>query len=256
MVRRFRSESPVDQTFCLDLAMGEAPDGHLDRAIAALASQARAALAAGDRVGLVAFDERIRAHVPPGDRHKHLGRLIDELLALRSRPDDSTLGDAEAIAAVAWYLSWEEGCSLRVAPPRLDSPRWSDLVAGPSGDLYEGTELDRRVLAILAREAPGELRVAPQRIDRVRALIRARGIETPPRGPLDSVARLRALDEAVRLADRPRRGTIVLWTDLDVDLVARRPSVKRARSRHRLTLAPAAGGRPPGGVGAARPRAA
>jgi uncharacterized protein (DUF58 family) len=231
MVRRFQTETPVDHCLCLDLAMR--PQRALDRAIGELCAYARAALVRGDRVGLVLFYDRVRAEVPPGESVRHMRHLLDVLLRARSEPDDAMLSDAEAVAAAARYLSWQEGAELRVTAPALDSARWAELGVGPSGELYDVKEIDRLASAILAREAPARLAAAPRDIDRTRLLLRVRGVEMPPRDapPLD--ARLVALEAALRLAEREARCRISLWTDLDTARLAHLPAMRRAR-RHGL----------------------
>jgi len=237
MVRRFQSETPTDHTLCLDLAMnpGAAGKQPLDRAIHELYGYARAALQDGDRVGLVLFSDRVREEIEPGEGSRQLRRLTDALLRARSEPDDATITDGEAIAAAAGYLLWQEGAALRVAPPPLDSTRWEDLLAGPSGDLYDALEMDRRMRGILAREAPAALAAASSPIDRARLLVRARGIETPHRAPPPPDARLRGLQAALDLTGR-RHGRIALYTDLPNAALARLPAVRRARQRHGLAL--------------------
>lgn len=66
----------------------------LDHVLEAALRLARSCLAQGDAVGLCAFDEQVRAFVPPAKGAGHLARLVDSTGPLRARLVESDYGEA------------------------------------------------------------------------------------------------------------------------------------------------------------------
>jgi uncharacterized protein (DUF58 family) len=88
----------------------------------------RIGLEEGDRVGLVGFDERPLAHVPPGDGPTQMMRLYDALLSLTEVVDvDFTeLDDDDVVRMVVRYLRHQDG---RDFTHRRDGRRTVDVPA-------------------------------------------------------------------------------------------------------------------------------
>src|SRR3990167_4704578 len=118
-------------------ALGRTP---LDWAGDSTAALAKAPVANGDRVGLVAFDTRVLAEVAPDTGHHHYLQLVDRVLDTRSVVDDdlTDVTAGELVALVARYLAHQEAIDVRVRhPPPLDDGRWTSIQAGPDGQLYD-----------------------------------------------------------------------------------------------------------------------
>ncbi|MGH0032746.1 MAG: DUF58 domain-containing protein [Myxococcota bacterium] len=84
-VKRFREERDQSLSFALDVSasmrFGSVGNDKAGTAAHALALLAAAAAHAGDRVGLVAFDERVRALLPPARGVVHGWRMVHTALA-------------------------------------------------------------------------------------------------------------------------------------------------------------------------------
>jgi len=208
-------EREVQETRCLVLDVsgtmrGGAPGRRkLDFAIEAAAAEARRALDAGDRVGLITVDGRILAHVPPGEGPAQLLRIYDALVAATEVVDHdlTDLDDDELLATVARYVRQQDGIDFG-APER------------PSGWDTEGlfAHVSRSLAGEPGREAARLEIHAPSPISALlRRFCRARGIPLPyradPRDGAKSPGLAAALREAAGHARAPR--TLVVVTDFD-----------------------------------------
>ena len=255
MVRELDRDTPVTHYLLLDLAgtmrEGEPGRTRLDRAVELGCAWARAALEAGDRVGLVTYERRVHAHLAPGGGPVARARIVERLMEALAPIDEelTDLTDGELVAAVARYLRHQEGVDVRVAgAPAIDDPAWGHIATGPRGELYDLARLAGAIAPTVAGGGEGEM-------ERVRAFCRARGIELPPRRTSEAGARARGLAAAVELAARGR-GTqrLVLISDLeelgdDLGAVARALGMGRRRGHRVVCLAPSVP--PPGFEGEA-----
>lgn len=208
-------EREVQETRCLVLDVsgtmrGGAPGRRkLDFAIEAAAAEARRALDAGDRVGLVTVDGRILAHVPPGEGSAHLLRVYDALVAATEVVDHdlTDLDDDELLATVARYVRQQDGIDFG-APER------------PSGWDTEGlfAHVSRSLAGEPVREAARPEIHAPSPVSALlRRFCRVRGIPLPYRADPRDGAKAPGLAAAVREAAGHARAprTLVVVTDFD-----------------------------------------
>src|SRR5262249_32524891 len=72
----------------------------LDYAVDAALALAYAALACGDRVGMVAFDEAVRGHLAPRAHRHHLGLFIEFLRTVQPRPGEANYRELLSSLAV------------------------------------------------------------------------------------------------------------------------------------------------------------
>ncbi|MFN0245776.1 MAG: DUF58 domain-containing protein [Kofleriaceae bacterium] len=232
MVRDLENEIVTTHMVLLDVGcgmrtgqLGKTP---LDWASDSAAALAKASVANSDRVGLVAFDTRPIAELPPDTGHHHYLQLVDRLLDSRSIVDedltDVTAG--ELVALVARYLAHQEAIDVRVkvAPP-LDDGRWSSIQAGPDGQLYDVAatgRLCRRLIDLMLGEKKDKPRakLAPvveldPQLAPLRQFCRLRGIELPYRNSWEHGRRAAGLARAVeRAVTHGRPDVVVLISDL------------------------------------------
>jgi uncharacterized protein (DUF58 family) len=253
MVRDLENEIVTTHVALVDVgagmrtgSLGRTP---LDWACDATAALARAALGNSDRIGLVAFDTRAMVELPPDTGHHHYLQIIDRLLDTRGTVDadltDVTAG--ELVALVARYLAHQEAIDVRIKlPPPLDDPRWSQIQAGPDGQLYDvaatGRMCKRLIEVILGRpEARGSDKKirAPHVVEEdaqlmpLRQLCRLRGIELPYRSSWEHGRRAAGFAAAVeRVVANGRPDVVVLMSDL-AGLGEDDPRTKRALARLR-----------------------
>src|SRR3954470_538196 len=160
MVRDLENEIVTTHIAVIDLVggmrTGTTVRAALDWASDSVAALARAAIGNGDRIGLVGFDTRTVAELPPDTGYLHYLQLADKLLEMRAAVDedltDVTAG--ELVALVARYLAHQEAIDVRVkiAPP-LDDARWTAIQAGPDGQLYDVAatgRLCKRLLEVMS----------------------------------------------------------------------------------------------------------
>jgi uncharacterized protein (DUF58 family) len=201
----------------------------LDWASDCVAALAKAAVGNGDRIGMVGFDTRTVAELPPDTGNHHFLQLVDKLLDVRAVVDedltDVTAG--ELVALVARYLAHQEAIDVRLklAPP-LDDPRWSTIQAGPDGQLYDvaaTARLCRRLIdTMLGNERTKDKRVRAQpvvesdsQLAPLRQLCRLRGIELPYRPSWEHGKRAAGLVAAVeRAVSGSRPDVVILISDL------------------------------------------
>src|SRR5262245_58411349 len=93
-VKRFRAERDQTLLFALDcsasMRFGSGARSKAGTAAHALALLAAAAGRAGDRLGLVAFDERVRSVVPPARGVAHGRRIVETALACAAQSAEAT----------------------------------------------------------------------------------------------------------------------------------------------------------------------
>jgi uncharacterized protein (DUF58 family) len=196
----------------------------LDWASDSVAALAKAAIANGDRIGVVGFDTRTVAELAPDTGYHHYLQLVDKLLDVRSVVDedltDVTAG--ELVALVARYLAHQEAVDVRVkiAPP-LDDARWTSIQAGPDGQLYDvaatGRLCRRLIDMMLGNEKGKDKRARAQPIIEpdgqlapLRQLCRLRGIELPYRPSWEHGKRAAGLAAAVERAVAGGRPDMVI----------------------------------------------
>lgn len=208
LVREFESEVRLTLTVLLDVspsmrrgAPGATP---LDRAVDVVVRLARPLLAAGDRVGLVTFDQRPVHRVLPAGGRPQLHALLRPLLEVwHAVESDLTEGDAQDVAErAALHIRYQEGLEVRDPPGGDVDPGRLDLV------VRQALLLQRARVVALGRR-PGEL--APDRDDdRVRLFCRLAGVHLDYRRREAPTDLERGLVAALELATRATRGPAVL----------------------------------------------
>ena len=254
MVRDLDRETMVTHHLLVDVGpsmrSGAPGSTRLDYAIDLASSYARAALEAGDRVGLLTYDGRIVAEVKPNDGPVHRLRLYEPLLAATRPVDDdlTEVTDSELVAQVARYLVHQEGLDARLLrTPPIDDPAWAHLAATPTGELYDLRVVLAAVdaaLKPLGRLPPA--RAATPELERLRQYCLQRGIELPTRRTGEAGRRARGLKDALERAAAGRGAQrILVISDLD-GLERGLPDVQRAvrlarrRGHHLVCAAPSA----------------
>jgi uncharacterized protein (DUF58 family) len=234
MVRDLENEIVTTHVVLVDVGagmrsgtLGRTP---LDWACDATAGLAKAAVSNGDRIGLVGYDTRPVVELPFDTGHHHYLQLVDRLLDTRNTVDadhtDVTAG--ELVALVARYLAHQEAIDVRIkiAPP-LDDARWSQIQAGPDGQLYDVAatgRLCRRLIDLIVGK-PDADRDPKVRLPAVvdddlqlrplRQLCRLRGIELPYRASWEHGRRAAGFAGAVERAVANGRPDIaVILSDL------------------------------------------
>jgi uncharacterized protein (DUF58 family) len=211
-VKRFREER--DQTLILlldvsaSMAFGTAGRSKAELAATTAALLAAAAGASRDRVGLVAFSDRIEAELPPGRGEAHAWRLVGAALSRADQARGGT-GLAPALARVRAYArhraivvvlsDFRDAADTRAA--FLQVSRHHDLVAAVVSDPREETLPASGPLRLADPERPGRRLVIDAGSPRARALY-----ETACR------VRKHALERRLR-----RDGADVVWLRSDRD---------------------------------------
>jgi len=213
-VKRFRAERNQTLCFALDVSgsmrFGSTGASKLGAAVHALALLAAAAARVGDRTALVAFDDRLRASVPPGRGAAHAQRVVEAAAGTLAAPGGTTrleLG-LRALAAAARQRSVLVLLSDCLDPALLDPEagaarelarlaRRHDLVAACVSDPRE-----------LELAAAGALRVADPEHPGSRFLLASSSHRARRRYREAAAARRAALAAALR-----RAGADLLWLD-------------------------------------------
>lgn len=229
MVRDLENEIVTTHVVMLDVGatmrlgpLGRAP---IDWGCDAATALAKAAIGNSDRVGLIGFDTRTLCEIAVDTGHHHYLQIIDRVLDLRSVVDadltDVTSG--ELVALVARYLAHQEAIDVRIkiAPP-LDDPRWSQIQAGPDGQLYDvaatGRLCKRLIDVMVGKDKKGKQPAIVEEDPQLRPLrqfCRMRGIELPYRGTWEHGKRAHGFATAVeRAVAHGRPDVVVLLSDL------------------------------------------
>lgn len=229
MVRDLENEIVTTHMVMLDVGstMRQGPLGRapIDWACDAAAALAKAAISNSDRVGLVGFDTRPLIELGVDTGHHHYLQLIDRLLDVRTVVDadltDVTSG--ELVALVARYLAHQEAIDVRIkiAPP-LDDPRWTQIQAGPDGQLYDvaatGRLCKRLIDVMIGKDKKGKVPPVVEEDAQLRPLrqfCRLRGIELPYRSSWEHGKRAEGFAATVeRAVAHGRPDVVVLLSDL------------------------------------------
>jgi uncharacterized protein (DUF58 family) len=232
MVRDLENEIVATHVVALDVGgtmRGGGVRAPLDWAVDAASAMARAALASGDRVGLVSWDTRVYNELRPGSGHHHWLQLVDRLLDGFSVVDEdlTDVGAGELVAAVARYLAHQEAfdARLRYAPPLDDAVRWGQIQAGPDGQLYDLAAMNRMIAKLLEAMGGADRRTlapswwwsrvhlaadADPQLAPLRLFCRLRGIELPYRREVEMGRRAAGFAAAVERAVADGRPDAVL----------------------------------------------
>jgi uncharacterized protein (DUF58 family) len=200
MVRELESEIVMRHRVIVDASatMREGRPGRskLDTALALAAAQARAALAAGDQVGLSAFDGRLLFDVPTCGGRRHLATLLDHLLELPAPVDEdlTDVADGDLVGQVVDYLRHQEGVDFRVsrsegrrAALQIDDTGLPSggLMLDPAGYYHDLDALGQHLRTLLGgrslrkTSAKTEVHASTRLLMDLRRFARHRGIELP-----------------------------------------------------------------------------
>ena len=257
MVRDLENEIVATHVFVVDVGASmrgaELGRGPLDWAVDAASAMGRAALDAGDRAGLVAWDTRVYAEVRPGSGHHHWLQMVDRLLDAFSVVDEdlTDVTPGELVTAVARYLAHQEAfdARVRIAPALDDMARWQQIQAGPDGQLYDVAAMNRVIAKLLEAMGGGEGRrsLAPQwwwsrvhlaedgdpQLAPLRLFARLRGIELPYRRDHEMGRRAAGFEAAIeRAVAEGRPDGVIILSDL-VGLLEDEARTGRALARAR-----------------------
>ena len=191
IARTFEAERAWNVVLLLDAGrlMG-APVGDLtklDVAVNAALLVAHIGARQGDRIGLLAFADRVEAYVPPASGPRQEGVLLESLYAIRAQPTATDY--REAFRALAAHRPQRSLVILLTDITDASTPRTlvATLAAAAAHDRVVVVTLRDPELDMLAQRPPANpdaiyTRVAAERLGRERALLLAtiagRGIET------------------------------------------------------------------------------
>lgn len=171
----------------------------LDFALETAAAEAKRAIQDGDRVGLVTFDGRILAQVPPGDGSTHLPRIYDALLSATEvvDPDLTEVDDAQVATIVGRYVRQQDGLDFS------------------SRDGWDVPQLVKHVTTVMRREASQTgARPSDPKLSPLRRFCLLRGIHLPYRPDPRDGSKGPALAEALRVAGGSPAHILII-SDLD-----------------------------------------
>ena len=260
MVRDLENEIVTNHMVLVDVGAGmrQGPLGRspLDWACDSTSALARAAIGNGDRIGMVAWDTRPIAELGADTGHHHYLQMVDRLLDTRNIVDadltDVTAG--ELVALVARYLAHQEAIDVRIkiAPP-LDDPRWTQIQAGPDGQLYDvastGRLCKRLIDIMLGKDDKKKPKLPPivdddPQLRPLRLFARLRGIELPYRATWEHGRRAAGFGAAVERALASNRPDVVVIVSDLAGLAEDEARTRRAIARLRrsagqvITLVP------------------
>lgn len=233
LVRETEDEAQTTRMLVIDVSAtmrgNDAGLAKIDYAIELVAQSARISAAGGDRLGLVAFDSRVVAVVPPGSDPAHVRTLVGTAVDMRSIVDEdlTDLDDEALVHTVARYFREQEGIDVLRGQPLYESRR---RLAELAGKAVRHDPLMKQ--AVGARDPTARV---------LRAFCRARAIALPLKHDPSGAAKMNGLAAALRHAiDGARESrTILVVSDLDPisDISALKSAVALARSkRHRVTF--------------------
>jgi uncharacterized protein (DUF58 family) len=181
-VKRFREERDQTLIFALDcsasMRFGSGARSKAETAAHALALLAASAGRAGDRLGLVAFDERLRGVLPPARGVAHGRRLIETALACAASPRSGTnleLGlralraQVKRRAVLVLFSDFRDERLLARSELLSELSRRHDLLAAAVLDRLELSLPRVGPLRVSDPERPGALRILDTGKSRSRA---------------------------------------------------------------------------------------
>ncbi len=249
MVRDLENEIVTTHMVMVDVGAGmrQGPLGRspLDWACDSTSALARAAIGNGDRIGMIAWDTRPIAELGADTGHHHYLQIVDRLLDTRNIVDadltDVTAG--ELVALVARYLAHQEAIDVRIkiAPP-LDDPRWTQIQAGPDGQLYDvaatGRLCKRLIDIMLGKDDKKKPKLPPiveedPQLGPLRLFARLRGIELPYRATWEHGRRAAGFATAVEHASATARPDVVVIVSDLAGLAEDEARTRRAIARLR-----------------------
>lgn len=181
---------------------GEPGQRKIDFAVEAAAAEARRALDAGDRIGLITVDGRMLGHVAPNDGRPQMLKVFEALLDATEAVDEdlTEIDDDEVLAVVGRYVRQQDGVDFSRAKG-WDVPM---LVRHVESALAEGDDQPR----VRASSPAGAV---------LRRFCRVRGIPLPYRPDPRDGAKGPGLAAALREAGGRSRTpmSIIVITDLD-----------------------------------------
>ena len=205
MVKEVEEEVQQTRWLLLDVSGtmrgGEPGQRKLDYALEWAAAEARRALDAGDRVGLLTLDGRVLAHVAAAEGGKQMLRIYDALLGATELTDSDLTqpDDDEVLRIVARYVRRQDGVDY-AARGELDT-------AGLLGHLARSLSSRSSRDEVVASTAAGVL---------ARRFCRARGIPLAHRPELPLGQKAASFTQALAIAGaRGLPATLTLVTDFD-----------------------------------------
>lgn len=238
LVRETEDESQTTRVLVTDVSATMRGDDRgaakIDYAIELVAQAARQSLAAGDRLGLVAFDRRVVADLSPGDGAAHLRQVVQTAVDLRAIVDaDLTAVDDESLVeTVSRYFREQEGIDALRDVPRSEGRQRLQRMA------LRAIEHDPLARSPIAERDPF--------LRTLRAFCRARAIPLPLKHDEEGSAKARGLAEALEAAVARSREVRTILVVSDLDAVGDFAPVKKAlghlrQKRHRVTFVAPAG---------------
>jgi uncharacterized protein (DUF58 family) len=237
MVRQMESEIQGTHYILIDASAtmrpGKPGTRKLDYGVEAASAFARLALGRNDRVGLIAFDTRIVAHVQPGEGRTHWLRVTEQLIGLFDRVDEdlTDLTDVELVEAVAAHLRQQQGISL----PRLRGATWP----------FDVNVMFEHIRQLLGKPSQADRELAgSEHMAELRRYCRARGLPIPYRGGSTFGEKGKGLAEALATIGRCRQSvhSLLLVSDLEGlhgwEQVERGLRLAGSRSRPMLVIVP------------------
>lgn len=237
MVRQMDSEIQATHYIVLDASAtmrpGRPGERKLDYGVEAASAFARLALGRNDRVGLIAFDSRIVAHLPPGEGRTHWLRMTERLIGLFDRVDEdlTDLTDVELVEAVASHLRQQQGIAL----PRLHGANWP----------YDLDLMVKHVRRLLGTPTKADRELAgSEQMAELRRYCRARGLPIPYRGGSTFTEKSQGLAEALAAIGGSRQSvhSLLLVSDLEGltawDQIERGLRLAGTRTRPLLVIVP------------------
>lgn len=228
VVRETEDEAQTTRVLVVDASATMRGDergaAKIDYAIELVAQAAKLSNTGGDRLGLVGFDSRVVACLPPASGSAHARAVVGAAVDLRTLVDEdlTDIDDEALVQTVARYFREQEGIDvLRGTNPLQARVRLAELASRAAGG-----DLTMR-LPVGARDPIARV---------LRAFCRARALALPLKH--DSTGRSKlagltaALHAAVDGAREPR--TILVVSDLDpiADVAALKGALAMTRHRH------------------------
>jgi uncharacterized protein (DUF58 family) len=263
MVKEVESEFVHNTYLCLDISStmrgGRSGDPSqvatkLEHALRLTLGLAHLRQAAGDRVGLITFDEKVHGHLRPQEGKRQLGLMTQHLIGLRHVIDEdlTEYGEHEVAELLARYLMIQERLDFRRQSPRkvikgvgqgLDYWSFSRDLIEPEQGAYDLELLEQWVRAALPDEEArhhdpcldtGVLHYAQS--SPLRRFCHLRGLDVPYRVEARLGQKERGLAQCLEEILAHARGvhSVVIISDLcgimNMELITR--SLRAVKARH------------------------